>query len=302
MTGEPLRDLPARYLLDELEAGERVAVEDRLFADDEFFEEMLAVEGALAADYVSGRLSLEQREKFERLVAARPALAAEVDRARSLAGFLASGERDRELPARGPEFRSRRLPTALRAVPAWALAAAAVLAVTSWLAVEAIKTREHLAQVVASQALAVQEARTLAARVETQQSRHDQLLEGLSRAIQDIRPMAAVSFALWPGRVRAGTAVVNLAMPADADVVQLELHTSPDRRPSTPCVAIRTADATEVWSGAGRAGASPDAVAVVRVVVPAAALRPDDYIVVVGETTPQGCDEINSYSFRRVAR
>ncbi|HEX8566642.1 MAG TPA: hypothetical protein VF648_13430 [Pyrinomonadaceae bacterium] len=59
-------DLHRRYLLDDVSEEERQAVEERFLQDDDFFDEMLAVEDELYFDYRQDRLSKTGRAVFER--------------------------------------------------------------------------------------------------------------------------------------------------------------------------------------------------------------------------------------------
>jgi len=55
-----------RYLLGELPDTERTLIEQRFFADEDYYEQLLAVEDELRYDFVQGRLSAARRESFER--------------------------------------------------------------------------------------------------------------------------------------------------------------------------------------------------------------------------------------------
>lgn len=59
-------ELLVRYHLGELSQEERDAVEDRLFADDEFHEQVLAAEEELIDSYLRDELTPGQREHFEK--------------------------------------------------------------------------------------------------------------------------------------------------------------------------------------------------------------------------------------------
>src|SRR5215471_4901141 len=55
-----------RYLLGELPDAERTLIEQRFFTDEDYYEQLLAVEDELRYDFVQGRLSPARRESFER--------------------------------------------------------------------------------------------------------------------------------------------------------------------------------------------------------------------------------------------
>jgi|GEM_PF-1663503 len=59
-------ELHQRYLLDDVSEEERQAIEERFLQDDDFFDEMLAVEDELYFDYRQDRLSTGERAVFER--------------------------------------------------------------------------------------------------------------------------------------------------------------------------------------------------------------------------------------------
>ena len=55
-----------RYLLGELPEHQETAVEARFFADDAFFEQLVAAEKELIGRYLRGDLSAEHRKRFQR--------------------------------------------------------------------------------------------------------------------------------------------------------------------------------------------------------------------------------------------
>ena len=55
-----------KYLLGELPEHQEVAVEARFFADDAFFEQLVAAEKELIGRYLRGDLSAEYRKRFQR--------------------------------------------------------------------------------------------------------------------------------------------------------------------------------------------------------------------------------------------
>src|SRR5262245_27475984 len=61
-----------RYLLGELSAPERMALEERLLSDDELFQELVLMEDDLVDEYVFGELPPESQERLERHFAAAP--------------------------------------------------------------------------------------------------------------------------------------------------------------------------------------------------------------------------------------
>ncbi|MGZ8842029.1 MAG: hypothetical protein ACXW18_00075, partial [Pyrinomonadaceae bacterium] len=64
--GEPISDEKLRlYLLGALNGDDRLKVDERLLADDEFAERLALVESVLNDDYATGKLNPAEREQFE---------------------------------------------------------------------------------------------------------------------------------------------------------------------------------------------------------------------------------------------
>src|SRR5205809_7076244 len=59
-------DLLVRYLLGEVSDEEQVRIEQLFFTDDQYFEQLLAVENELRYDYAQGKLSDNNRRRFEK--------------------------------------------------------------------------------------------------------------------------------------------------------------------------------------------------------------------------------------------
>src|SRR5947207_12266493 len=73
-----------RYLLGEMPDRERTDFEDRCFADDSFYQTVLAAEDDLIDSYVRGELAATARRLFEARYLASPRLSSRVDFARAL--------------------------------------------------------------------------------------------------------------------------------------------------------------------------------------------------------------------------
>jgi len=77
-----------RYLLGLCSLREAVEVEKRYFTDDDFFEELSALENELMDAFVRDELSAPERQKFERGYLISPARRANVEFAKALAHYL----------------------------------------------------------------------------------------------------------------------------------------------------------------------------------------------------------------------
>jgi hypothetical protein len=77
-------ELMTQYLLGELSEEECVKVETRFLADNEFFEQLLAVEDALIDEYLLDNLPPDQRARVEKLVTSSSVQQREMELARDL--------------------------------------------------------------------------------------------------------------------------------------------------------------------------------------------------------------------------
>ncbi|MEW6212968.1 MAG: hypothetical protein AB1631_31885 [Acidobacteriota bacterium] len=110
-----------RYLLGDASDEERLAVEERFFADDDFYQSMLVAEDDLIYDYLRGAMGLHDRRLMEAQIAASPRRLQKVELVR---GLMRSAEsesrisfwqrlRDFFTPVRALEFATATLALAL---------------------------------------------------------------------------------------------------------------------------------------------------------------------------------------------
>ena len=143
-------EVMVRYLLGELTETERVEFEDACFADDHYFDELLAIEAELTDDYVRSDLSGGRRELFEKRVLSTTEAKNDVEFARIITGTSATStqavlNRDRKrsnwrLAFRWLDFRHRAFQMSLAAL------ALIFLAVALWLFWSTRQTRPHQEQ------------------------------------------------------------------------------------------------------------------------------------------------------------
>ena len=117
-------------------------------------------------------------------------------------------------------------------------------------------------------------------------------------------PTAAVprvfAVTLTPATVRGDSETPRIAIPPATDVVTLDLQGERDSSIASMEVVISTAGGDRVWEGAADAAGPLPAGVSARVSVPAAALRPDDYIVVLSGTDRAGAERERNRYFLRV--
>jgi hypothetical protein len=266
---ETERTLVDRFLLGTAGEEERQEVERRLFAEDEFADELQAREDDLVDDYAHGRMGAALREQFERRWLSSP-------QGRERVAFARAAQRLRR--------RARRTP-----LPAWlSLAAAALLALTT----TALGWRTH----------------QLGDRLEREQARsaaHVQELEQQLAAAQRLAERAqpedvAVSLALPASATRDGGAPPELAVPKTATRVALVVPVAATWRYVSYQAVIRTAEDALVWEAAGLRPVDGKPLALG---LTADTLPPGDYILTLSGRRRGGPpSELADHYFRIVQR
>jgi hypothetical protein len=146
--------LMIRYLLGDAPEDEQIRIEERFFTDDEYFEQLLALEDDLIDDYVNGELTDREREQFEEYFLASPTRRQRVEFAKTfmragsllpLAEIAMPGE---ARPEPVPWWRTVMVFWRAQSLPRrFALAASVVLALGgSWLIVDTMRLRNHVEQ------------------------------------------------------------------------------------------------------------------------------------------------------------
>jgi hypothetical protein len=266
------------YLLGRLPAEEREELEERIFRDDSFFEEIHAAEDDLILRYWRGDLSQRDRRCFEREYLRDAAN-------RERAEFL------RDLAALHGETGSRSKRTAAwwrltLSTPRWGWAlATATLVLICWFAQDSI--RHRLSHNQAGQNAASTNATPL-----PQSPPHETNGPQQNSPIQQAAP--ALSLILSPVSTRGDRGAV-LEIPPGAPSIHLHLLTSAEGTYSTYRLALRTADGAPVWKGSSQSLDSID--------LPARRLANGDYILSLEGRDARGAYEaIEDYAFRVVRR
>jgi hypothetical protein len=264
-----------RYLLGEASEDERTAIEQQYFEREDALDQMAAVEDDLIEDYLSNQLDATERQQFEHRYLSIPRHRRRVDTMRRLI-TVASKQPIRHVPRARVTFAARR--------SQW-LAAAAMLVLAVGGAWMFVRSRPDGSVVVDNQPpAATQPAPPVAGAQPT--------------------PAPAVrifALALSPVAVRSMSESVTLVIPANTDIVAITLEGEPARPPfGDGRATIRTVGSDEVWQGPAIVGPDLPPAAIARIDVPAAALRPDDYVVTLFKGGTQDAGEEWSRYFLRV--
>jgi len=279
-------NLVERYLLGDLPEAQRTAMEDRLFADSQVFEEMWAHENQLVDDYVRGRLPGAQRERFESHYLASPVHQRRVLAARYL---LAAADR-------GVEPRLSFVQHFLQSLrsfgaPQFALTAAVILLALGsiWLFKERSRLREELA------ILRIENARRSSATPIVERDKVSPIAPLTPEVSRTAQPPRLFAFTLSPISVRSGEGQ-SIALPRDVETLRLKLS-KPSGDWTSFGAAISHVGGRQIWTSrdlrAREGGIALD--------VPATRLPNDDYILTLSGVKAGTSEEVERYSFR-VAR
>jgi hypothetical protein len=266
-----------RYLLGELSEAEQLRLEELFFTEEDFFEQLSALEHELRYDYAQGKLAPPQRELFEKRFLTSTQERRGVERASAILHTLESAKAKR-VAAGVPEPKQQGLWQALTtffssqgAAVRFAFATTALLlvATTSWFIYQTVKLRSQLEQV---QAERKSEGEKLRNQTEKDQARITKMNSDLERerlarehleqelAQQQAQPPAqqssqpsllsgVLSFVLSPGGVRSeGEKSKKLSIPQATKAIQLELQLKKKSDYRSFRAQLLTADGAAIWS------------------------------------------------------
>jgi hypothetical protein len=320
----PDEQLMIRYLLGELTEEEQARLEERLFADDEFYEHLQALKAELADDYARGELAEGERARFEERFLTSP-------QGRERAAFAAA------MTVALPEVRAAAAATPVTAsaktiswwqswrafLQARSLAlqfslAAAVLVLALgglWLALETRRLHAEVAQARAEREAAERQQQGLEQQTAQHRARNDELAAQLEReqaerkrlqeelAQSPARPSAFLSFVLVPGLVRGTDEPAKLIIPRAAQEIRLQLDLNGDDQYRSFRAEARTARGNLVWSQDGLMARTTDAGKAVFLNLPASVLTNGEYELTLKGILSQGkLEDVGYYYFAVLKR
>jgi anti-sigma factor RsiW len=255
-----------RYLLGGLSEDEQTRLEERFFADDDYFEQLLAVESELIDAYVRGELSGHEREQFETFFLASPRRRERVEFAKALMKRVSRmpevGAPARMMMAAEPMSWRPALVAFLHALsPAgrWALAAAMVIVIGGgvWLVVQTIQRQTQFEQLQAERQELLRREQELQRQIAEQGANQEKLREQLlrlrnerdhlERELTKVQPLgpSVLSLALPPGLTRSIDTQPLLILRPGTRSVRLNLELGEDKYESYNAV-LRGADDQEL--------------------------------------------------------
>jgi hypothetical protein len=278
------------YLLGGLPEEQSTALEETYLRDEETLESLQAAEYELIDDYLDGRLTPDERERFDRHYLASPVHRHRLATARRLRSAAAPTEPAREATPR----RTTQVAPFARRWFEWPIGLRVALAAGLVLAL-------------ALTALWLSRMRPAAPRVEPTLATNP--AGATTPAQPDVPtpnvppPSSAAAFAisLSPAGVRSADDTQPATIPPDADRVIVHLESDGASHPFAKGRAVvRTVSGRDAWSGPAIAEPSAPAPVYARVEIPADRLPPDDYIVTVFETRENGVERERFRYFLRI--
>jgi len=248
-----------RYLLGRMSSREMAAIETRLFEDDQFALAVEDGEDDLIDRYLHDELSAADRRAFEEHFAASPLRQERIAFRRVLPEAVAGRATAGAVAAVRP--------TPWRALPRWA-GLAAVLVLGLWI------LQRRPGPLPPSPGVSPPIT-----------------IGGSSPPSSEPAAIDAPDLVLRPGLLRSGGALPRVTA-RSAAVVRIDAELEEASRASLYVAAVRTVEGRVVWEGTGQ----PVGKDRVRVIVPASALRPGDYLLRVGVSGRPG-PESTEYPF-----
>jgi hypothetical protein len=269
-----------RYLLGEVSDEERTALEQKYFADDELFEQIVEAQNELVDAYLSGSLTPSQRKRFEERFLTTGSGSDSVKFAGALRRLVAS--REAQPVRRRARFDIRTL--------AIAASAAFILFAAAWVIVSSSQRREP-SGTGARETVVRQDRSTAPIPVEAQKQPPP----------SPVREAPLVTLLLTPGSTRDSDVAPPLELRAAPQFVRLELLLEENRYDSYRA-ELQDVEGRRLWQ---EASLQPEAARTGRMIVmrvPARLLPPGDYIVLLHGIRKGTAQEISNYTFTVVAR
>ena len=285
------------YLLGELADEPATALERDYFAREDLLDRVRVAESDLVDDYLAGRLSPHERDRFDQHYLATPLHRRRLAIARELRAAAEAPALDRAPIESTPwwtaalhALRGSRRPL----TPALAAALVLVVAGGVWM----LRSRFVPAVDITSPQATTQSRETSPPSESPREQRPE------SPGAPESRPTGpvTVALALSPFTVRGADETPILRIPDGAELVVLHLEGDA----AAPAIVggravVRTVSGKEIWRGAAAADRNAQSATVARVEIPAATLTPDDYTVALFETDRNGRAAERYRYFLRVA-
>jgi hypothetical protein len=266
-----------RYLFGEASEEECLAIEQEYFGEIGALDLMSAAEDDLIEEYLGGQLEPDERRRFERVYLAAPHHRIRVETIRRL--IVVSSQ-----PA--PWRAQGRVTLRAELVRTWwwqlAVAATVLMAAAVWVLAPSLRQRRPQPPPPGGGSAPA-----------------SAVALGPSPPGVPLTAPRVLAVSIPPITTRSAQDNPPVVIPPGIDLVAVQLDAG--RQPLAPVRAsIRTMSGNEVWQGAAAVSQRPAAGVVARIDIPAAMLRPDDYLIVLYETGATGAETERYRYFVRV--
>jgi cbb3-type cytochrome oxidase subunit 3 len=291
-------EMIVRYLLGELAQKERDEFEEVCFADDQYFEEVLASEADLTDEYVRGDLVGRRREQYEKHLLSKIEGKDNVEFAR----ILTASQAATPVPDRRPfnswlDFRSRVFQVS------FATLALIFLAVALWLFWSSRRTRSHQEQAVQEPAPAgvkqqdSSQTPDHSAPAGSQSSATPELSKQSNnrKTPAPIESLSIVSLLVVPGFERSTGGANDLIISPQARRVRLQLAMEGAKYRNYLAV-LQSVEGKDIFARNGLKARSTSSGSAVTLELPASSFPQGDFILTLSGATSQGkIEEVHKY-------
>jgi len=312
-----------QYLLGLVSEEEQNEIEECYFADDEYFETMLAAEDELAEAYACGELSRRERKRFDECLLPNPRWRQKIETIRALQ-HVVNEKKTRLVPEKIGLLQRladwwREFTASLfeqKVVIGLAYATLLVLLVINgaWREYkfqnfqhkivnleteqgELAQQGEQLRQQLAQQTDVANEFADKFEQEKQQRLKLEQLLDKMKP-----QPTPMLAFALEPGLLRDATSQRRLVIPANVQMVKLDLFIETENFYNNYHATLKTVEGDEMWSQIGLMAQKTVWGQSLNLNLPTISFNNDDYILTLSGITPEGKTEILHRYFFSVVR
>lgn len=293
--------LIVRYILGQVSAQERADLEERYFADRDFFEQMVAAEHDLIDSYVRGELSGPTRFQFENRFLATPELRERVRSARAIAGYRSGTGTSISAPdTRKAITRRRPMLPALRF--AFAGLALALLVWGSWVMVLNLRLHREIDLLTRERANIERQQQELQRQIADLTA---QIKQGQGATPPEIAQLEEtgkpiISLVIVPGIPRSGGHATILPVSSGVSSALLWLKTGPDSY-AIYSATLETPEGRQILKRDALKIVSTRNGRMVLMPLPSTVLQRGDYVIrLFGGNGAGQAEEIADYGFRVV--
>ncbi|PYX94849.1 MAG: hypothetical protein DMG67_00510 [Acidobacteria bacterium] len=290
------------YLLGEMSSGERAELEERYFADDDLFNELVCLENEIIDFYVQGKVSKNEQRQFERFFLVAPERQEKVRFAKSLLNHV---KRKAEVQDSTTERKAdqRKFASALHtffsSLRPQGLPLAAIFVTVAAIGLWLFLVNHGIQREPILEPVNAHPKETKLSRSDSLTSLPSQRATGNNEKheIVQSQPSATVALVLSDGLARSSGEQPSLLITPDISRVRLQLTLESDRY-SNYTVRLETAEGEPVWQGRHIKSHADRDTKAITVELQSKLLPSGDYIVRLSGAKRDRQEEVEAYGFR----